>query len=139
MKDKDGITAVMFACYHGHVGAVKVLINAGSCADYMSREGEAAACIHPFEYLSHRATCIIIVGKTAIQLARNSGHNDSVQAILDGPTFLLAELDDLRDMTACGWVISVLRAPEGSISTTVLMMSVLGQPNRCASTYTMDS
>ena len=50
---------------------------------------------------------------TAIQLARNSGHNDSVQAILDGPTFLQAELDDLRDMTACGWVISVLRAPEG--------------------------
>lgn len=43
MKDKDGITAVMFACYHGHVGAVKVLINAGSCADYMSREGGAAA------------------------------------------------------------------------------------------------
>jgi len=50
MKDKDGITAVMFACYHGHVGAVKVLINAGSCADYMSREGGEAVYMHLFEY-----------------------------------------------------------------------------------------
>lgn len=70
MRDKDGITAIMFACYHGHVNVVKVLLNTGANADYMSREG-----------------------KTAIQLARSSGHGESVQAILDGPTFLKADLD----------------------------------------------
>mmetsp|Transcript_725 Transcript_725/g.1253 ORF Transcript_725/g.1253 Transcript_725/m.1253 type:complete len:449 (+) Transcript_725:335-1681(+) len=91
MRDKDGITATMFACYHGHVGAVQVLLNWGSNADYMSREG-----------------------KTALQLARNSGHADSAQAVLSGPNFMTVTVEDLKNLSACGWLLSVLRAPHGT-------------------------
>lgn len=66
MRDKDGITAIMFAAYHGHTGAVKVLLNAGANADFMNK-----------------------AGKTALQLARNSGHHDAANAIMEGPTFMV--------------------------------------------------
>ena len=66
MRDKDGITAIMFASYHGHSGAVKVLLSAGANADFMNK-----------------------AGKTALQLARNAGHTDAAEAIIEGPNFMV--------------------------------------------------
>lgn len=66
MRDKDGITALMFACYHGHLGAVKALLNAGSNADFRSKEK-----------------------KTALQLAKSSGHYEIARVIEAGPTFMV--------------------------------------------------
>mmetsp|Transcript_17289 Transcript_17289/g.38366 ORF Transcript_17289/g.38366 Transcript_17289/m.38366 type:complete len:420 (-) Transcript_17289:89-1348(-) len=91
MRDKDGITAIMFACYHGHFGAVQKLLIEGSNADFMSREG-----------------------KTALQLARSSGHDSSAQIIIRGPNFMNSTLEELTDLSACGWLLSVLRAPAGT-------------------------
>ena len=36
MRDRDGITSLMYACYHGHAGAVSVLLNAG--ADFILKD-----------------------------------------------------------------------------------------------------
>jgi ankyrin repeat protein len=61
-RDKDGITALMYAAFHGHVDAVQTLINAG--AD-MSVKNNA--------------------GKTALYLADSSGHANVVQVLRQGP------------------------------------------------------
>jgi hypothetical protein len=92
MRDKDGITAIMFAAYHGHAGAVAVLLNAGASADFINK-----------------------AGKTALQLARNSGHAEAARAIIEGPSFMNSStIDDLHSWTACGWLLSVVRAPKGT-------------------------
>ena len=56
----------MYACFHGHAGAVKVLLNAGADADYRNRAGQ-----------------------TALQLARKEGHEAATKAILDGPDIMV--------------------------------------------------
>jgi ankyrin repeat protein len=66
LKDKDGITAIMFASYHGHVGAVLTLLNFGADADLLNKNE-----------------------KTALQLARNTNYDDVVETILRGPTFMV--------------------------------------------------
>lgn len=66
MRDNDGITAIMFAAFHGLVGPVRVLLNVGANADFSNG-----------------------AGKTALQLARNSGHDGVVDVILQGPTFMV--------------------------------------------------
>ena len=63
MRDKDGITAIMFASFHGHLGAVQVLLSAGADADYTNKEG-----------------------RNALQLARSAGHIDIAEVIEVGPT-----------------------------------------------------
>ena len=64
--DEDGITAVMYACYHGHSGAVEVLLNWG--AD-VSRRNKA--------------------GQNSYQLAVNTGFDETARMILHGPTILV--------------------------------------------------
>ena len=64
--DEDGITAVMYACYHGHSGAVEVLLNWG--AD-VSRRNKA--------------------GQNSYQLAVNAGFDETARMILHGPTILV--------------------------------------------------
>eukprot|EP00981_Chlorochromonas_danica_P003897 scaffold742_cov186-Ochromonas_danica.AAC.2 len=87
-KDKDGITAIMFAAYHGHEDAVKALINAGSNTEMTNR-----------------------AGKTALQLARAAGHVQVVQALLIGPTHLNMTIEEIRETPACGWLLGILRPP----------------------------
>ena len=65
--DEDGITAVMYACYHGHSGAVEVLLNWG--AD-VSRRNKA--------------------GQNSYQLAVNAGFDETARMILHGPTILVS-------------------------------------------------
>jgi ankyrin repeat protein len=67
MRDKDRITAIMFAAFNGHDGAVRALLNAGADADYTNH-----------------------IGKTALQLARSARHQSVVETILKGPTFLVS-------------------------------------------------
>lgn len=66
LRDKDLITAIMFASFNGHDGAVRVLLNAGADADFVNKDG-----------------------KTALQLARGSRHTAVVETILLGPSFLV--------------------------------------------------
>eukprot|EP00597_Dinobryon_sp_UTEXLB2267_P007464 CAMPEP_0170085374 /NCGR_PEP_ID=MMETSP0019_2-20121128/20273_1 /TAXON_ID=98059 /ORGANISM="Dinobryon sp., Strain UTEXLB2267" /LENGTH=314 /DNA_ID=CAMNT_0010301803 /DNA_START=456 /DNA_END=1400 /DNA_ORIENTATION=+ len=127
MRDKDGITAIMFAAYHGHSGAVRVLLNAGANADFMNTNGN-----------------------TALQLARQSGHTDAANAIIEGPTFMKdSTISDLHDWTACGWLLSVLRAPLGTgiFGCTVRqyrqgeqdVAAGLTTSNNCTSSHSLDS
>jgi ankyrin repeat protein len=39
MRDRDGITAIMYACFHGHSGAVKAFLNEGANADFRNMAG----------------------------------------------------------------------------------------------------
>lgn len=66
MRDKDGITAIMFACYHGHTDAAIALLNAGANADYTNKADQSA-----------------------LQLARNLGHDETAAAMIFGPTFMV--------------------------------------------------
>jgi ankyrin repeat protein len=68
-RDRDGITAIMYACFHGHAGAVEVLLNAGADASVKNQ-----------------------AGKTALNLAKNAGFPDAVAAIMNGPTILVRGL-----------------------------------------------
>ena len=51
----------MYACFHGHAGAVKALLNAGADADFKNR-----------------------AGLTAMQLAKKEGFVDAANAIAEG-------------------------------------------------------
>ena len=42
VRDRDGITAIMYACFHGHAGAVTALLNAGADADFRNLAGLTA-------------------------------------------------------------------------------------------------
>ena len=53
----------MYACFHGHAGAVKALLNAGADADFKNR-----------------------AGLTAMQLAKKEGFVDAANAIAEGNT-----------------------------------------------------
>jgi hypothetical protein len=90
-RDKDGITAIMYACFHGYDKAVEVLLNAGADASL------------------HNAA-----GKTALQLALSAGYQEPAEVIKRGPTIMSLELEDLVKVSACGWLLSVLRAPFGT-------------------------
>lgn len=91
LRDKDGITAVMYASFHGHAGALEVLLNAGSDASYRNKDG-----------------------KTALQLAVNAGFIDAANAIKRGPTIMSLDIPELAYVPTCGWLLSVLRAPKGT-------------------------
>lgn len=65
-RDKDGITAIMYACFNGHTSAVKTLLNHGADASFKNK-----------------------AGKTALQLALTSGFPEAAQAIIDGPTIMV--------------------------------------------------
>jgi ankyrin repeat protein len=91
MRDKDGITPLMYACYHGHAGAVSVLVNAGADADFHNK-----------------------AGRTALQLALNSGFPEAAAAIRAGPTIMSAPIDRVVQVPTCGWLLSILRAPMGT-------------------------
>ena len=91
MRDRDGITAIMYACYHGHAGAVKALLNAGADADFKN-----------------------MAGLTAVQLAKKEGFQDAANAILEGPNILSLPVGEMAQVSACGWLLAVLRAPQGT-------------------------
>jgi ankyrin repeat protein len=57
----------MYASFHGHARAVKVLLNAGADADFCNS-----------------------AGLTAVQLARKEGFEDAANAILEGPNILVS-------------------------------------------------
>jgi len=91
MRDKDGITAIMYACYHGHAGAVEALLNAGADADFKNK-----------------------AGRNALQLALNAGFTDAAATVLAGPTFSTLPIQSLLQTSTCGWLLSVVRAPLGT-------------------------
>lgn len=59
----------MYACFHGHAGAVTAFLNEGADADFRN-----------------------MAGRTALQLAQKAGFTDASRAILDGPTILVNPL-----------------------------------------------
>jgi ankyrin repeat protein len=69
MRDRDGITAIMYASFHGHAGAVEALLNSGADASYQNQ-----------------------AGRTALQLAKSSGFADVVNTILAGPSIMVRML-----------------------------------------------
>lgn len=64
--DKDGITALMYACFHGHADAVQTLLNAG--ADTSLRNSN---------------------GKTAMFLAQSNGHERVAEVLRQGPNIMV--------------------------------------------------
>jgi ankyrin repeat protein len=91
LRDNDGITAVMYACYHGHDGAVEVLLNNGADASYENKSG-----------------------KNALQLASSAGFFAAADAIKRGPTILTLPVEDMVQVSTCGWLVTVLRLPLGT-------------------------
>ena len=91
LRDKDGITAIMYASFHGHAGALEILLNAGSDASYRNKDG-----------------------KTALQLAVNAGYIEAANTIKKGPTIMSLDIPELLYVPTCGWLLSVLRAPKGT-------------------------
>ena len=67
LKDKDGITAIMYASFHGHSRAVEALLNNGADASLRNR-----------------------AGKTALQLTMNAGFTDTAEIIKSGPTIMVS-------------------------------------------------
>lgn len=65
-RDNDGITAIMYASYHGHASAIEVLLNWGADADVQNKAGQ-----------------------TAYQLALNAGFEDAAGVIERGPIILV--------------------------------------------------
>jgi ankyrin repeat protein len=57
---------VMYACFHGHAGAVKAFLNEGADADFKN-----------------------MAGRTALQLAQKAGFKEAANAILDGPNIMV--------------------------------------------------
>lgn len=49
MRDRDGITAIMYACFHGHSGAVKAFLNEGANADF--RYVNIYLCVFMYMYM----------------------------------------------------------------------------------------
>lgn len=88
LQDKDGISALMYAAFNGHVGAVRALMCAGADVTLKNRAGH-----------------------TALQLALNSGHAEPAAAILAGPAILQLPLPQLMQVSTCGWLVAILRAP----------------------------
>ena len=91
LRDNDGITAIMYACYHGHDGAVEVLANNGADASYENKSG-----------------------KNALQLASSAGFFSAADAIKRGATILTLPVEDMIQVSTCGWLVSVLRLPVGT-------------------------
>lgn len=91
LRDKDGITAIMYASFHGHTRAVQTLLNHGADASVMNK-----------------------AGKTALQLALNAGFSDTAGVIINGPTIINLPIHELMETSTCGWILSVLRAPYGT-------------------------
>ena len=58
----------MYACFHGHSGAVKAFLNEGADADFRN-----------------------MAGRTALQLAQKAGFEDAAKAILDGPNIMVRD------------------------------------------------
>ena len=91
LRDNDGITAIMYACYHGHDGAIEMLLNAGADASYENK-----------------------AGKNALQLASSAGFTAAADAIKRGPTILTLPVEDMIQVSTCGWLVNVLRLPLGT-------------------------
>lgn len=68
LRDKDGITAIMYASFHGHTGAVQALLNHGVDASFTNK-----------------------AGKTALQLALSAGFPDAARVIENGPRILASQ------------------------------------------------
>ena len=56
----------MYACFHGHAGAVKAFLNEGADADFRNK-----------------------AGRSALQLAQKAGFEDAAKALLDGPNIMV--------------------------------------------------
>jgi len=82
-RDNDGITAIMYAAYHGHAGPVEVLLNWGADADVQNKAGQ-----------------------TAHQLAINAGFEEAAGAIERGPTISvsLSSVISCSNMLSCMYV-----------------------------------
>eukprot|EP01041_Mallomonas_annulata_P009533 gene9533-19826_t len=86
MQDNDGITALMYASFNGHVDAVDALLVAG-----------ADPSIRNFE------------NKSAVDLARGAGYPEVARILLRGPKIMDMNINEVVDISACGWLLSVLR------------------------------
>ena len=73
----------MYACFHGHSGAVKAFLNEGADADFRN-----------------------MAGRTALQLAQKAGFEDAAKAILDGPNIMVR--DGMRCVVSCCAVLCVV-------------------------------
>lgn len=91
LRDNDGISPLMYASFHGHFGAVEALLNAGADASFRNK-----------------------AGKSALHLAQDAGFNEIVELIMNGPTILSLAVNDILQVSTCGWILSVIRAPYGS-------------------------
>lgn len=91
MRDKDGITALMYACFHGYSKAVLSLLNFGADASIKNK-----------------------AGKTALQLAINAGFYETARVLYAGPNILSLPIDAVFSISTCGWLLSVLRSPYGT-------------------------
>jgi len=91
LRDNDGITAIMYACYHGHDGAVEILLNAGADASYENK-----------------------AGKNALQLASSAGFAAAAEAVKRGPSILTLPVEEMVQISTCGWLVNVLRLPLGT-------------------------
>jgi uncharacterized protein len=86
-RDNDGITALMFAAFHGHASVVSELLRAGASTRFRNE-----------------------VGLTAYHLAIGSAELEVAQVLSQGPQLLELPLDDLRFVPVRGWIACLLRS-----------------------------
>jgi ankyrin repeat protein len=86
-RDKDGITAVMYASYHGHDGVVRALMRAGADITYRNKAGQ-----------------------TAVQLAHLGNHTAAAEALLTIDRISNLPIPSLLKVPTCGWMLSIFRS-----------------------------
>ena len=89
-RDNDGITALMFASYHGHGDVVRVLLRAGADSTFRNKAGQ-----------------------TAFHLAVGAMQMDTAEYIRQGPDVFSLSLEELRHVPASGWLAALLREANG--------------------------
>ena len=114
LRDKDGITAIMYASFHGHAGAVEILLNAGHSLTHSLTHSPTHSLTHSLTHSGSDASYRNKDGKTALQLAVNAGYIEAANTIKRGPTIMTLDIPELLYVPTCGWLLSVLRAPKGT-------------------------
>ena len=88
-RDKDGITAIMYASYKGHDLVVRELLMAGADTTFRSK-----------------------VGQTALELAVKANSSKSVEMLMNSHSLNISSLPlkNLLSVPVCGWMLSILRS-----------------------------
>ena len=89
-RDHDGITALMYAAFHGHTGVAQELMRAGADNSFRNKEGQ-----------------------TALQLAIAGEHMESADMIRKVPDILELSKEDLQAVPVSGWLTNLMRGRHG--------------------------